>query len=109
MYTFLLKEKTLTGVILLMEAIQKGASRIVDEDIGVFASKYRRRLQCPVIGITGSFLKQQPKICCSRCCLSLNGACHPIHNQNNEIGCLLRCCVDASTDVAIVEMGMRQR
>jgi UDP-N-acetylmuramoyl-tripeptide--D-alanyl-D-alanine ligase len=104
------KGESFDGRDFIDEAIQKGASRIVDEDIGVFASKYRRRLQCPVIGVTGSFGKTTAKNMLQSV-LSQSKRVHATQsNQNNEIGVPLTVLgADASTDVAIVEMGMRRK
>lgn len=91
-------------------AIKKGASRVVKEDLGTFASKYRKQLRCYVLGITGSFGKTTAKDMLNAV-LSQKYVTHATEsNNNNEIGVPLTLLgADSQTDIAVVEMAMRRK
>lgn len=91
------------------EALSKGA-RLLDVDLTTFSKAYRKKLNCAVIGITGSagkttvkdmlnsILSQKFTVVCTK------------ENQNNEIGVpLTLLSADDTTDVLIVEMAMRHK
>ncbi|MDA1353117.1 MAG: UDP-N-acetylmuramoyl-tripeptide--D-alanyl-D-alanine ligase [bacterium] len=105
-----IKGKNFDGHQFIDAAIQKGASRIVNEDIGTFASKYRKQLKCYVLGITGSFGKTTSKDMLNSV-LSQKFMTHATQaNNNNEIGVPLTLLgADSHTDVAVLEMAMRKK
>ena len=92
------------------EAIRKGASQIVDAPIHQVAKKYRRKLTCPVIAITGSSGKTTLKDMLVSILSQKYHVSATVENQNNEIGVPLTILnTDARTDILILELGMRQK
>ena len=92
------------------EAIAKGASQILDVDLGAYAKAYRKKLSCPIIAITGSAGKTTAKEMLKAVLSVRFNVVSSFKNYNNEIGVPLTLLqADASTDVLIVEMGMRAR
>ena len=92
------------------EAIKKGASKIIDEDLGQFAKKYRKKLTAQVIGITGSYGKTTLKDMLHAALSPYFNVVKSHQNQNNEIGVPLTLLnATAETDIIIVEMGMRKK
>ncbi len=91
------------------EAIKKGASKIIDEDLGNFAKKYRRKLDAIVIGITGSYGKTTVKDMLYAILSPHFSVVKNNQNENNEIGVPLTLLkADAKTEIILVEMGMRK-
>ena len=91
------------------DALQKGA-RILDVDLTNFAKKYRKKLLCPVIAITGSAGKTTIKDLASSVLSQQFNAVKTLENQNNEVGVpltILR--ADFETQVLVSELGMRHR
>ncbi len=91
------------------EALEKGA-RILDVDLPSYAKKYRKKLRCQVIGVTGSAGKTTIKDMLYYILKQKFNVVRTLENENNEIGTpltLLR--ADDTTDILIVEMGMRQK
>lgn len=89
------------------DAIQKGA-KILDVDLQQYAKSYRKKLTCHVIGVTGSAGKTTMK---DMLYAILSGRYQVVkteENQNNQFGVPLTILkADATTDILIVEMGMR--
>lgn len=91
------------------EALQKGA-RILDVDLTDFAKKYRKKLQCSVIAITGSAGKTTVKDLISAVLSQQFNVVKTLENQNNEIGVPLTLLkADFETQVLVSELGMRHR
>jgi len=89
------------------EALQKGA-QILDVDIPTHAKRYRKKLRCHVIGITGSAGKTTTKDLLYSVLSQRYTVVKTLENQNNELGAPLTVLrADDSTDILIVEMGMR--
>jgi UDP-N-acetylmuramoyl-tripeptide--D-alanyl-D-alanine ligase len=89
------------------EAIKKGA-QILDVDIPTHAKRYRKKLNCHVIGITGSAGKTTTKDLLYSVLSQRYTVVKTLENQNNELGAPLTVLrADDSTDILIVEMGMR--
>jgi len=93
----------------IQDAIQKGA-RILDVDLVTFAKKYRKKLKCHIIAITGSAGKTTAKDMLYYVLSQKYKVVRTTENQNNEIGVpLTLLSADATTDILIIEMGMRNR
>ena len=91
------------------EAVRKGA-QILDVNLEDYAKKYRKKLKCHVIGITGSAGKTTAKDMLYYVLSQKFNVIRTEENQNNEIGVPLTILkADSSTDILIVEMGMRKR
>ena len=91
----------------ISEALQKGA-QILDVDIPSHAKRYRKKLRCHVIGITGSAGKTTTKDLLYSVLSQRYTVVKTLENQNNELGAPLTVLrADDSTDILIVEMGMR--
>lgn len=90
------------------EVIKKGGI-ILDVDLADYAKKYRRKLTCPVIGITGSAGKTTAKDMLTSVLKSkFKHVVSTQENLNNQVGVPLTILkADANTEVLIVEMGMR--
>ena len=93
----------------IQDAIDKGG-RLLDVNLSNYARQYRKKLNCHVIGLTGS----SGKTTCKDLLSSVLGQRFRIQktqgNQNNEIGVplsILR--ADHETEILIVEMGMRKK
>lgn len=95
------------GRTFIPEAIRKGA-KILDVDLQQYAKSYRKKLNCHVIGVTGSAGKTTMK---DMLYATLSGRYNVVkteENQNNQFGVPLTLLkADATTDILIVEMGMR--
>ena len=65
------------------EAIQKGASKILDVNIETYAAAYRRKLRCQVIGITGSYGKTTMKDMLAAILSEKYKVVKTMENQNN--------------------------
>lgn len=89
------------------DAIKKGA-RILDVDLAKFATNYRKKLKCHVIGVTGSAGKTTVKDLLTAILSQKYNVVSTSQNQNNEIGVPLTVLkADHQTDILIVEMAMR--
>ncbi|MBT5856177.1 UDP-N-acetylmuramoyl-tripeptide--D-alanyl-D-alanine ligase [bacterium] len=86
----------------------KGASQILDVDLIKYAKRYRQKLNCKVIAVTGSFGKTTVKDMLYYMLKDRFKVVRTEQNQNNEIGVPLTVLkADYGTDILIVEMGMR--
>jgi len=104
-----IKGETHDGHDFIKEALNKGA-RVLDVDIADYARKYRKKLNCHVIGITGSAGKTTVKDMLAALLAQKYKVVKTQENQNNEIGAPLTILqADANTDIIIVEMGMRKK
>ncbi len=93
----------------IKDALQKGA-QILDVDLETYAKKYRKKLKCQVIGITGSAGKTTAKDMLYYVLSQKFNVIRTEQNQNNEVGVPLTILkADSTTDILIVEMGMRKR
>jgi len=89
------------------EAIRKGA-RVLDVDLASYAKKYRKKLKCSVLAITGSAGKTTTKDMMYAMLSVAFNVVKTDENQNNEVGVPLTILkADVTTDILIVEMGMR--
>ncbi|MFC1771504.1 UDP-N-acetylmuramoyl-tripeptide--D-alanyl-D-alanine ligase [Candidatus Margulisiibacteriota bacterium] len=91
------------------EAVKKGA-RILDVDIGSYAAKYRKKLSCSVLAITGSAGKTTTKDLLYSILKEKYKVIKTLENQNNEIGVpltILR--ADFNTEILILELAMRNK
>jgi UDP-N-acetylmuramoyl-tripeptide--D-alanyl-D-alanine ligase len=96
------------GHAFIAEANRKGASQILDVDLGVFAREHRLKYKIPVIAITGSAGKTTTKDMLAAVLGQKFKLVKSLENQNNEVGVpltLLR--IEPTTEIAIVEMAMR--
>ena len=90
------------------EVTQKGG-RVLDVNLQDYAKKYRKKLNCSVIGVTGSAGKTTIKDMLYFILSQRFNVVRTRENENNEIGVpltLLR--ANAETDILIVEMGIRK-
>ena len=93
----------------ISDALAKGA-RLLDVDLFDYAKKYRKKLSCKVIGIVGSAGKTTLKDMLFSILSTQFNVVKTIENQNNEIGVALTLLsADSSTDILLVEMGMRNK
>ena len=91
----------------IQDALQKGG-RLLDVDLESYAKKYRRRLTCAVIGVTGSAGKTTTKDLLASVFSVRYNVVKTKENQNNEVGVPLTVLsADDATDILIVEMGVR--
>ncbi len=89
------------------EAIQKGG-RVLDVDLTSYAKRYRKKLTCPIIAITGSAGKTTTKDLLASILSQKFKVAKTHENENNEIGVPLTLLqTEFDDDVLIVEMGMR--
>lgn len=92
------------------EAIARGASKILDKDIRLLARSYRKKLNCHVIGITGSAGKTTAKDMLAGMLSQKFKVVKTQENLNNEIGAPFTVLTaDFDTEILIVEMAMRAR
>ncbi len=91
------------------EALRKGG-RILDVEITAYAKKYRKKLECPVIGVTGSAGKTTVKDLVASVLGQGLRVIKTAENQNNEIGVPLTVLsAEFDTQALVVEMGMRHK
>ncbi len=91
------------------DALNKGA-KILDVDLSKFAKNYRKKLNCAVIGITGSAGKTTIKDLLFAILSQRYTVVKTEQNQNNEIGVPLTILkADSNTEILIVEMAMRHK
>jgi UDP-N-acetylmuramoyl-tripeptide--D-alanyl-D-alanine ligase len=108
-YFIPIKGPNFDGRDFIPDAIAKGA-HILDVDIVKYAKKYRKKLKCRVIGITGSAGKTTMKDMLASILSQRFNVVKTQENQNNEIGVPLTVLrADADTDVLIVEMAIRKQ
>jgi UDP-N-acetylmuramoyl-tripeptide--D-alanyl-D-alanine ligase len=91
------------------EAINKGA-KILDVDLLPYAKKYRKKLNCRVIAVTGSAGKTTIKDLLFAVLSEKYKVVKTLENQNNEIGVplsILR--ADYDSEILILELGMRNK
>ncbi|RAP26766.1 hypothetical protein DID78_06550 [Candidatus Marinamargulisbacteria bacterium SCGC AG-343-D04] len=103
------KGKNFDGRDFVDEVIKKGG-HVLDVDLFDYAKKYRQKLACTVIGITGSAGKTTLKELLFSVLNTSYNVVKTFENQNNEFGVpLTLLSADDSTDILIVEMGMRKK
>lgn len=91
------------------EVIKKGG-KVLDVDLFDYAKKYRQKLTCKVIAITGSAGKTTVKDMLASILSQDYNVTKTHENQNNEFGVpLTLLSANATTDFLIVEMGMRKK
>jgi len=91
------------------DAIQKGG-RLLDVDIHAFTKKYRKKLSCAVVAITGSAGKTTTKDILYSVLSRKYKVVKTKENQNNEYGVpLTLLSAEADTDICLVELGMRKK
>ena len=91
------------------DVIKKGG-KILDVDLFEYAKKYRQKLKCKVIAITGSAGKTTVKDMLATILSQQFNVTKTHENQNNEFGVpLTLLSANANTDFLIVEMGMRKK
>ena len=91
------------------DVIAKGG-RVLDVNLFDYAKKYRQKLGCTVIGITGSAGKTTIKELAYSVLKHRYKVEKTFENQNNEYGVpLTLLSADMSTEILIVEMGMRKK
>jgi len=106
-----LKGPNFDGHDFIEEALRKGARKKLHvKDIGQYAARYRKKLGCKVIAVTGSAGKTTVKDMLAST-LSQKFNVHKSHeNQNNEIGVPLTVLnADSSTDIIVMELAMRNK
>lgn len=103
-----IKGKRVDGHQFIPDVIKKGAT-VLDVDLTKFASKYRKKLKCHVIGITGSAGKTTTKDLLHALLSQKYNVVSTRENENNEIGVPLTLLkADARTDILLVEMAIRK-
>ena len=103
------KGENFDGHDFIQEALQKGASKILDEDIREVAKKYRKKLKCEVIAVVGSYGKTTTKDYLKALFSKSYRVVSTLENQNNEIGAALTLLsADYQTEILIVELGIRK-
>lgn len=91
------------------EVLQKGA-HVLDVDLTDYAKKYRKKLTCHVIGITGSAGKTTVKDMLYYTLSEKYQVSRTAENENNEIGVPITILkADSNTEILLVEMAMRAR
>jgi len=93
------------------EAKKKGASQILDVDLGQFAKSHRQKFSIPVIGITGSSGKTTVKDMLTAVLKEkFKNVVSSYENQNNEVGVPLTLLkINEESQAAVIEMAMRAR
>ncbi|GBR74411.1 hypothetical protein NO1_1589 [Candidatus Termititenax aidoneus] len=90
------------------EALRKGASKILDVDLGQFAAEQRLKYAIPVLAVTGSSGKTTTKDLLAAALGQKFNLIKSAENQNNEIGVPLTLLkITQQTELAVVEMAMR--
>ena len=93
----------------IAEVIQKGG-HVLDVDLFDYAKKYRKKLTCKVVVIVGSAGKTTVKDMLAGVLSSHYKVTKTLQNQNNEYGVPLTVlAADDSTDILLVEMGLRKK
>ncbi len=92
------------------EAMRKGARKVLDVDIAKYAKKYRQKLSCKVIAVTGSAGKTTVKDLLYYMLSERFKVSRTEGNLNNEIGVPLSLLsADDDTDILILELAMRNK
>lgn len=92
------------------EAKKKGASAVLEVDLGTFASEHRKKFNIPIIAVTGSSGKTTVKDMLAAVLSKKFKVLKTEQNQNNEVGVPLTLLkLDDTYEVAVVEMAMRGR
>ncbi|MDR2431853.1 MAG: UDP-N-acetylmuramoyl-tripeptide--D-alanyl-D-alanine ligase [Candidatus Margulisbacteria bacterium] len=92
------------------EALARGASQVLDVNLGEFSAAHRQKYNIPVIAVTGSSGKTTTKDLLAAALGQKYNVVKSDANQNNEIGVPLTLLkIDEKTELAIVEMAMRGR
>lgn len=103
------KGKNFDGHNFIEEAKKKGASQILDVDLGEFAQKYRQKFKIPVIAITGSTGKTTTKDMVASVLAQKFKVLKNEENFNNEIGLPLAILkLEKEHQALVVEMAMRR-
>ncbi|HCT84310.1 MAG: hypothetical protein DKM50_12820 [Candidatus Margulisiibacteriota bacterium] len=103
-----IKGQNFDGHNFIEEALKKGAAEILDVDIVDYARSYRKQFDIPIIAITGSSGKTTTKDMLHSVLSTKYNVIKTKENQNNELGVPLTLLgIEANTEIAIVEMGMR--
>jgi UDP-N-acetylmuramoyl-tripeptide--D-alanyl-D-alanine ligase len=90
------------------EALRKGASKILNVDLGQFAAEQRLKYNIPVVAVTGSSGKTTTKDLLAATLGQKFNLIKSAENQNNEIGVPLTLLkITKETGLAVVEMAMR--
>jgi len=102
-----IKGENFDGRNFIQDALNKGA-RLLDVNLSDYAKKYRKKLSCAVIGVTGSAGKTTVKDLLHAVLSQKYKVVKTQENENNEIGAPLTLLkADFDTEILIVEMGMR--
>jgi UDP-N-acetylmuramoyl-tripeptide--D-alanyl-D-alanine ligase len=89
------------------KALEKGG-RLLDVDLEEYARKYRKKLSCHVIAVTGSAGKTTVKDMLADVLSKKYNVVKTVENQNNEVGVPLTVLsADEDTDILIVECAIR--
>ncbi len=93
------------------DAKKKGASQILDVDLGQFAKSHRQKFSIPVIGITGSSGKTTVKDMLTAVLKEkFKNVVSSFENQNNEVGVPLTLLkINEESQAVVIEMAMRAR
>jgi len=103
------KGQNFDGHDFIPEALKKGAT-VLDVDLTKYAKQYRKKLNCYVIAITGSAGKTTVKDLLAAILSQKFNVIKTQENENNEIGVPLTILkADFSTEILIIEMGMRKK
>lgn len=103
------KGKNFDGHDFILDALNKGA-KVMDVDLTSYAKSYRKKLNCKVIGVTGSAGKTTVKDLLASVLGQKFNVVKTKENLNNEIGVPLTVLqADFDTDILIVEMAMRNK
>lgn len=108
-YFIPVKGKNFDGRHFIKDALEKGG-RLLDVDLHEYARKFRKKLTCPVIAITGSAGKTTTKDLLFGILSQKYRVSKTHENQNNEFGVpLTLLSASDDTEILIVEMGMRKK
>lgn len=104
-----IKGPNFDGNAYIKEAIEKGASEILKGPIDKLARAHRKKLNCPILAITGSFGKTTAKDHLYHgLSQKFKNILRTHENENNEIGVPLTLLkADFDTDLIIIEMAIR--
>jgi len=90
-------------------AVSKGA-RVLDVDLTAYAKKYRKKLNCQIIAVTGSSGKTTVKDLLYSVLSEKYKTVKTVENQNNEVGVPLSIlAAEHDTEILILEMAMRNK
>lgn len=94
----------------IKEAKKKGASKILDVDLGEFAKKHRQKFKIPVVAVTGSVGKTTTKDMIAAVLGQKFNVLKNEENLNNEIGLPLSILkLEKKHTACVLEMAMRHR